>query len=64
MRREPLQEQPSGVWAALSLADRGTIFLDEVGELPARLRLLSCVFLQEHEFERVGGNQPFELMYG
>jgi formate hydrogenlyase transcriptional activator len=42
-------------------ADDGTIFLDEIGELPPETQIALLRVLQEREFERVGGNQTISL---
>ncbi len=45
----------------LELADGGTVFLDEVGELKAELQAKLLRVVQERCFERVGGNRTIEV---
>jgi DNA-binding NtrC family response regulator len=44
-----------------SLADGGTLFLDEIGEISPTIQVKLLRFLQEHEFERVGGTQTIRV---
>jgi transcriptional regulator with GAF, ATPase, and Fis domain len=43
------------------LADRGTLFLDEVGDIPPALQPKLLRVLQEQEFERLGGTQTHQV---
>jgi DNA-binding NtrC family response regulator len=43
------------------LANRGILFLDEVGEIPLELQAKLLRFLQEFSFERIGGRQRIEV---
>src|ERR1700688_1260522 len=43
------------------LADKGTLFLDEVGDIPLDLQAKLLRVLQEHEFERLGSNRTHQV---
>ena len=43
------------------LAQGGTIFLDEIGEVPPDVQVKLLRVLQEREFERVGGSEPIKV---
>src|ERR1700689_635807 len=43
------------------LADKGTLFLDEAGDIPVELQAKLLRVLQEQEFERLGGNRTHKV---
>ena len=42
------------------MAEKGTIFLDEIGDMPLPMQVKLLRVLQERKYERVGGNKTFE----
>jgi transcriptional regulator with PAS, ATPase and Fis domain len=51
----------SGKHGKLELAGRGTVFLDEIGDLPLDLQPKILRVLEEKELERIGGSTPVKL---
>jgi transcriptional regulator with GAF, ATPase, and Fis domain len=45
----------------LEVADEGTVFLDEIGELSPAIQVKLLRVLQERQFERVGGTRPIKV---
>jgi DNA-binding NtrC family response regulator len=43
------------------LADTGTVFLDEIGDVPPNIQVKLLRVLQEHEFERLGSNKTRQI---
>lgn len=49
---------PSGKFGKLELADKGTVFLDEIGDMPYEMQPKILRVLEEKELERIGGAAP------
>ena len=48
----------------LEMADNGTLFLDEVGEISPKMQVSLLRVLEEKSFVRVGGSQPIHRTFG
>ena len=61
MRRNIYRWSKGGRSGKFQLAEGGTIFLDEVGEMPLDLQTMLLRVLEEGEIVRLGGRQPIKL---
>ncbi|MCP3942679.1 MAG: AAA family ATPase [Desulfobacteraceae bacterium] len=52
---------PKGKPGKFELADKGTIFLDEIGDMPLKMQVKLMRVLQEKEVERIGENKPRQI---
>ncbi len=52
---------PKGKPGKFEVADKGTIFLDEIGDMPLKMQVKLMRVLQEKEVERIGGNKPRQI---
>lgn len=53
--------KPGGKPGKFELADKGTILLDEIGDMPLNMQAKLLRVLQEREIERVGGTKPVKV---
>ena len=60
-KRAPLPARSPRKIGRFELADRGTIFLDEVGEIPLELQVKLLRVLREQEFERLGSTRTMRV---
>ena len=51
----------TGKIGLFELADKGTIFLDEIGELPLAMQVKLLRAIQEQEITRIGGSKPIKI---
>ncbi|WDC84132.1 sigma 54-interacting transcriptional regulator [Caloramator sp. mosi_1] len=57
----PLLEQKGGKTGLFEIANGGTIFLDEIGDITPKIQLRLLRVLQEKEILKVGGSMPIPI---
>ena len=61
MKRGPLPAPPSATSGKLSRADGGTVFLDEIGDMPMNIQAKILRVLQERHIQRLGGDETIPV---